>query len=149
VPIARILSQRQYDSITTAERQRIADSVKAATPKDTTKRDTTKVAPPPAPSLQAPPGRGRRPGAPAQSHVDTALVRKLLALRAVPTDRVVVILAQRLKPETRYVIDVRGATNLTGRKGGGQVVMLVPKPVPADTSHAPRRPPAPPAPPPP
>ncbi len=148
VPIARILSQRQYDSITTAERQRIADSVKAAAPKDTTKRDTAKVAPP---SVQAPAARGRRPGAqaPAQYHVDTALVRKLLALRAVPTDRVVVILAQRLKPETRYVIDVRGTTNLTGRKGGGQVVMLVPKPVPPDTSHAPRRPPVPPAPPPP
>ena len=150
VPIARILSQRQYDSITTAERQRLADSVKAA--------DTTKVAPRPqqAPPVQAQPGRGRRPGAqaPAQTHVDTALVRKLLALRAVPTDRVVVILAQRLKPATSRdgdssTVDVRGATNLTGRKGGGQVVMLVPKPVPADTSHAPRRTPVPPPPPPP
>jgi hypothetical protein len=57
---------------------------------------------------------------------------------------------ERLKPETRYVVRVTGATNLIGKKGDGDVGFTVPKPVApdstrrvrADTTHrAPRTPP--------
>ena len=82
-------------------------------------------------------GGGRTPPA---VHVDTALVRRLLAQRPIPTDKFVIRLARPLKPETRYVVGVRGATNLVGRKGDGDIGFTTPKPVVADTSkRAPRR----------
>jgi hypothetical protein len=74
--------------------------------------------------------------------VDTALVRRLLAQRPIPSDKIVITLAHALKPEARYVVRVAGATNLIGRKGDGDVSFSVPKPVaPADTTRRAPRPP--------
>jgi hypothetical protein len=44
-------------------------------------------------------------------------------------------MAQPLKAETRYVVRIEDATNLVGKKGGGQVSFSVPKPTPADTTR--------------
>jgi hypothetical protein len=93
-------------------------------------------APPPPPPPPPPAGRAR---APARAAVDTALVRALLGQRPVPTDKIVIRLAQPLQPETRYAVVVTGATNLIGKKGDGEIGFSTPKPVVADTTHrAPR-----------
>jgi hypothetical protein len=137
VPIDRILTQRQFDSLTTAAaavRQK-AESAAAAV------RDTAKGRPSAPPAPAAP--RAAAGLVPAKSPVDTTLVRQLLAERPVPSDRIVIRLVHPLKPETRYVVRITGATNLIGKKGDGDVGFTVPKPAaPADTTHrAPRTPP--------
>lgn len=150
VPIDRILTSRQFDSLTTAAdaARRKADSAAAAA-RDTTKRPRV---PPPPPAPPAPPpaprlGPGRTP---AKSYVDTTLVHKLLASRPVPSDKIVLRVAHPLKPETRYVVRITGATNLIGKKGDGDIGFTVPKPVAPDstrgaradtTRRAPRNPP--------
>jgi hypothetical protein len=131
VPIARVMSQRLYDSLATAARQK-ADSARAAA---AAARDTSRRLQPPPPPPQPPP----TPAQQKQPVVDTALVRRLLSLRPVPTDRMVVILGKPLKPETRYLIRVTDATNLIGKKGAGDVLLLVPKPVVRDTTNDARR----------
>jgi Big-like domain-containing protein len=125
VAIAGILTLQQYDSVTAAER-------KAAAKPDSTRPDT----------IARRDTVARPDSAKAVSPRDTTESRRLLAQRPVPFDKVVLRFAQPLKPETRYVIRVRGAVNLNGAMGDGQVVVLTPKPAPpakADTtSHAPR-----------
>jgi hypothetical protein len=149
VPIARILTSRQFDSLTTAAaaaRQK-ADSAAAAA-RDTTKRpamvhDTSgqlkihPTVPPGTPVPPAPPAAARaEPGrTPAKSYVDSALVRKLLATRPVPSDKIVIRVARPLKPETRYVVRITGATNLIGKKGDGDIGFTVPKPVVPDSTR--------------
>ena len=137
VALARILTQRQFDSLTSAARAK-ADS-EAAAKRDTVARDTIRgrppVPPPPPPSRVTPPGQK-----PPRQNVDTALVRQLLARRPVPSDKVVIKLVRPLKPTTRYVVRVQGATNLIGKKGDGDVSFTVPKPTPRDTSPEPRAP---------
>jgi hypothetical protein len=66
---------------------------------------------------------------------DTGEVKRLLAQRPVPSDKVVLRFAAPLKPETRYLITVTGATNLSGAKADGHAVVAVPKPQPADTTR--------------
>jgi hypothetical protein len=163
VPIDRILTQRVYDSLTTAAaaaRQR-ADSAAAAA-RDTTKRpaivhDTSgrpnihPTVPPGTPVPPAPPSpRQAAPSpTPKKSYVDTTLVRQLLAQRPIPSDRIVIRPVHPLKRETRYLVRVTGATNLIGKTGDGEIGFTVPKPVAPDTTHrAPARPSAPPQPPP-
>jgi hypothetical protein len=74
--------------------------------------------------------------------VDTTLVHQLLAQRPIPSDKIVIRLVHPLKPETRYVVRITGATNLIGKKGDGDVSFTVPKPAAPDTTHrAPRTPP--------
>ena len=125
VPIAAVLNQRQYDSLT-------AEARKADT---TARRDST-----PAPT--PPPQRGAPRADTTAARNDTAAVPRLLALRPVPFDKVVLRFGRPLKAETRFVIRVRGAVNLNGVAEDGQVVVLTPKPAPppkADTtSHAQR-----------
>jgi len=125
VAIAGILTPQQYDSLTAAER-------KAAAKPDSTRRDT----------IARRDTVARRDSAAAVSPRDTTEFRRLLARRPVPFDKLVLRFAQPLKPETRYVIRVRGALNLNGATGDGQVVVLTPKPAPPakpdTTSHAPR-----------
>lgn len=134
VAVAAALTPPQYDSVTAAAR-------KAAKP-DSTRRDTA----PPAPRVVAP----RDTTAPrdtSATRADTSELHRLLALRPVPFDKAVLRFATPLKPETRYVIRVRGAVNLNGATGDGQVVVLAPKPAPAkadSTSNAPRPTPRPP-----
>ena len=132
VPVKRTVSQRQYDSLAATVRAK-ADT-NAARDTSAGKRRVAPAPPPSAPAPAPPPqprGQPRRP----VLQVDTALVRRLLAQRPAPSDRIVVTVGRPLKPETRYVIRVQGATNLTGKKGDGQVVVLVPKPAPADTTR--------------
>jgi hypothetical protein len=66
--------------------------------------------------------------------VDTALVRQLLARRPVPTDKMVITVVSPLKPETRYAVQILGATNLIGKMGDGTVSFTVPKPTPRDST---------------
>ena len=100
---------------------------------------TAPVAPPPSPPPPPPPppppaARGRAKGT-ARPTVDTTLVRQLLAQRPVPSDKIVLQLASPLKPETRYMVRVQGATSLVGRKGGGDIAFTTPKPTPPDTTR--------------
>ena len=160
VPIDRVLTQRQYDSLTTAAaavRQK-ADSAAAAA-RDTTKgrpvmvHDTSarpNVHPPVPPGTPVPPAPPAPPQrapsrTPAKSYVDSTLVRQLLAQRPVPSDKIVIRLAHPLKPERRYVVRITGATNLIGKKGDGDVGFTVPKPVVADTTRRARPQPPPPS----
>jgi hypothetical protein len=143
VPISRILSQRQFDSLQTVARQKADSAAPAA--RDTTARDTTarpraRPAPPPAAPVQPSdrPTPSRREGQAVRQHADTALVRQLLARRRVPSDRLVLTLASPMKPETRYAVLIRGATNLIGRKGEGHLSFSAPKPAARDTTE--RRP---------
>lgn len=131
VAIASVLTQRQYDSLTAAARAK-ADSAAA---KDTAV-GRQRIQPPP---RREQPAQPQRP----DLQVDTSLVRRLLAQRPIPSDKIVLRFARALKPETRYVIRVRGATSLTGKKGDGQVVLLVPKPAVADTTRRAPQAPAP------
>ena len=139
VPVAAVLTKGEYDSLAAAQRVK----------RDTADTGAVERLAPPAPLPEAaavPP----RPGARVPVRVDTALVRRLLAERTVPTDRIVLRFARALKPETRYLIRVRGATNLNGATADGQIVLLVPKAAAADTTRrGPARPPQPPPPPPP
>ena len=129
VKVARILTQRQFDSLTSAARAK-ADS-EAAAKRDTLPRDTTRVPPPtPRPTAGRPDGRT----APRQ-RVDTALVRQLLARRPVPSDKLVINVAQPMKPDTRYAVQIQGATNLIGKQGEGIVSFTVPKPTPRDSTQ--------------
>ncbi len=155
VAIDKMLTQRQFDSLSTAARQKAEsaaaaarDTTRPAMVHDTSARPNIHPTVPPSPPQAAPsqPARGVAARAQARSPVDTALVRRLLAQRPIPSDKIVITLAHALKPEARYVVRVAGATNLIGRKGDGDVSFSVPKPVaPADTTRraprAPRNPP--------
>jgi Big-like domain-containing protein len=131
VAIARILTQRQFDSLTSAARAK-ADS--EAAKRDTVPRDTTRIRPPTPPPAPAPAGRPDGRPAPRQ-YVDTALVRQLLARRPVPSDKIVIRVVSPMKPDTRYAVQIQGATNLIGKKGDGIVSFSVPKPAPRDTTQ--------------
>ena len=166
--LAQVYTAREFDSVTTAERER-EDSLRQREDslrqlEDTTGRDTTQARAgrparpqihptvPPSPPPAPPAARGARPTAPKGPPVDTALVRRLLAMRPIPSDKFVIRMAKPLKPDARYVVRVVDATNLIGRKGSGEVSFSVPKPTPPDTTHrgpraAPGPPPPPPAPP--
>ena len=141
VTFTSALTPRQYDSVTAAAR-------KAAKP-DSARRDTTRARVPAAPvPARVDTARARVDSAAARP--DTSELHRLLAQRPAPFDKVVLRFAAPLKPETRYVIRVRGATNLNGAVGGdGQIVVLIPKPPPPaktdSTTNAPR--PSPPKPP--
>lgn len=155
VPIEQILTQRQFDSLTTAAAAARQKADSAAAARDTTKRpamvhDTaarpnihppvppgtpvTPAAPPPPPARagqrQATPSR-----TPAKSYVDSTLVRQLLAQRPIPSDKIVIKLGHPLKPDARYLVRVRRATNLIGKKGDGDIGFTVPKPVARDTTQ--------------
>jgi hypothetical protein len=142
VAVRELLTQRQFDSLQTVARQQ-ADSAAEA------RRDTTGAPqrvrpgppappPPPPPPPPAPPADRQAVRPSGRPPVDTLLVRQLLARRRIPTDKLVLKLVSPMKPETRYVVLVQGATNLIGRKGEGNVSFTVPKPTPRDTTR--RRP---------
>ena len=142
VALARIFTQRQYDSLERAARAK-ADS-EAAAARDTTARDTTTAARDTTARRPRPPAvrpSGRPADSTARQKVDTALVRQLLARRPVPSDKIVITLVNPMKPETRYVVRVQGATNLIGKQGEGDVSFTVPKPEVRDTTNDARRPP--------
>src|SRR6267142_2065170 len=139
VTVAQIFTQRQFDSLTTAARAK-ADSAAAHDTSQAPKiRPAAPPPPPPPPRPPAPRGAAGAARTPAKPPVDTALVRQLLARRPVPSDKIVVRLVRPMKPETRYVVRVEGATNLIGKKGEGLIGFAMPKAVVTDTTHrAPR-----------
>ncbi|MBI1967312.1 MAG: hypothetical protein HYS40_04930 [Gemmatimonadetes bacterium] len=58
-----------------------------------------------------------------------------------PSDKVVVRVAQPVTPGQKYLIRVLGATNLNGARSDGQAVLTVPappQPVARDTTRAPQ-----------
>ena len=140
VPVKTVLAQADYDSIR-AKAQAAADSLQRA--RDTTARkDTTaRRAPAGAPTPPArPPSRPRLPAPPSRAPagrdttatpVDTARIRQLLKQRPVPADRIVVQTATPLAPGAKYLVRVRGATNLNGATADAQGVLAVPTPKPA------------------
>ncbi len=123
-----------YDSLQ-ARARAIADSLRRA-------KDTTAHAPPAPPT---PPAVQRPPAAPSPRdtsafRLDTARVRKLLKQRPVPSDRLVVQTARPLAPGGKYLVRVRGATNLSGAAADAQGVLVAPVPKPArDTTKAPAK----------
>ena len=137
VATTQVLTQRQYDSLINAARAK-ADSAARAKGDTGAAPNIRRAVPPPAPP-QAARGPAAAARAPAKAPVDTALVRQLLARRPVPSDKIVIRLVRPMKPETRYVVRVAGATNLIGKKGDGLIGFAMPKPVVSDTTHhAPR-----------
>jgi hypothetical protein len=72
-----------------------------------------------------------------------------LSRRPVPYDRLVVQTVPVLTPGAKYLVRVRGATNLSGAAANGQAVLLVPipKPIARDTTKAKAKTPSPPKPP--
>jgi len=138
VAITAVLTQAVYDSLSARERA-VADSLRRAADttakRDTTHRDTTvagRGVPPSAAARRAPAAAGGTlaPG-------DTSAIKKLLAQRPVPTDRIVIRVAKPLTPSGRYFVRVRSLRNLNGVEGEAQAVLSVPKrPPPArDTTR--------------
>ena len=126
-----------YDSIQARVRA-AADSLRRAS-------DTTAHPGAPPAAAQRAPAAGRAPGAPSgldttRARPDTSRIRQLLRQRPAPSDRFVARAVTRLTPGAKYLVRVRGATNLTGAAADGQAVLQVPKPAPSpparDTTRA-------------
>ena len=142
VAVRALFASAQYDSLQ-AKARAAADSARRAADTAHARRDTTRAGPlPPGPPRPAGP---LRPGLPsgrdtAAARVDTTRVRQLLKQRPVPSDRLVVQTVKPLAPGGKYLVRVRGATNLNGATADAQGVLTVPvpKPAPRDTTRAPR-----------
>jgi hypothetical protein len=143
VQVRALFRPAQFDSIQARARavadslKRLQDSVKRlqdTTHRDTTaRRDTSRARPtrerPPTPSA-----RGGRPVTDTTAALDTARVKKLLAQRPVPYDRVVVQVAKPLAAGAKYLVRTH-STNLNGASADAQGVLVVPVPKPpADTT---------------
>ena len=134
VALHDVWTSARYDSIQ-ARARAVADSLKQLS--DTTHHagaspDTAHQAPRSGPALGQPRAKGLGPDT-GKLSIDTALIRTLLRTRPVPTDRYVARAAQPFTPGAKYLVRVRGATNLNGSKGNGQglLIMAPPKPPPA------------------
>ena len=126
VPLRAVWTSMQFDSIQARERS-IADSLRRA--RDTTargalKRDAAPVVPPKSGVVRPPTVKEDTNIA----RVDTARIRQLLHQRPVPTDRWVVRSGTILQPGEKFLVRVRGATNLSGVAADGQAVLTVPVP---------------------
>jgi len=140
VSIRAILNPRQYDSVTAAERSAVKPDTGAAARADSAAAGAPRAAGALRAAARGAPAAARDTAA----SLDSSEVRLLLAQRPAPFDQVVLRFPRPLTPETRYVIRVRSAVNLSGAAGDGQVVLLTPKPPePAKTDstrNAPRPP---------
>jgi hypothetical protein len=110
-----------------------ADSVARARPDSAARPPAARPAAPPVePRDQV---RGRAP-------VDSTLIRLALSRPAL-SDRLIVRLAEPLRPDTRYSVELGGVRNLLGVTGGGTAGFRTPvAPAPRDTTPAPTRAPA-------
>ena len=124
VPVRSVWTGTQFDSIQARERT-IADSLRRA--KDTTAHAALKGE-----AAPGSPGAGARRAIANQdtgaARVDTARIGALLRQRPVPTDRWVARAATALAPGGKYLVRVRGATNLNGVAADAQAVLTVPVP---------------------
>jgi hypothetical protein len=140
VSIGAILTPPQYDSLAAAERKAAKPDSGAARPDS-----AAAGAPRAAGALRAAASGASAAARDTVARRDTTEARRLLAQRPAPFDKLVLRFAGPLAPETRYLIRVHGAVNLTGAVGDGQAVVLTPKRVvPDTTSRAPRPTPPPP-----
>jgi hypothetical protein len=131
LPVAAVLSPLDFDSL--ARARRAAADTAAAGP-DSARADTAP------PRVRAPRDTARAAGAARDTAAtrDTSEVKRLLAQRPVPSDKLVLRFAAPLRPETRYLVRVTGATNLSGASADGQAVAVTPKPAaPPDTTRRP------------
>lgn len=154
VPVRAVLAPAQYDSLE-ARARAAADSLRRAG-----KPEGPAGAQAPAPAAQRAPAvagaQGARtdtakgavaPGAAGARRAaakgagappaDTSRIRRLLKQRPAPFDRLVVRTGQPLVPGAKYLIRVRGATNLNGAAADGQAVLTIPVPKPAIAPRAP------------
>ncbi len=145
VGVRALYRPAQFDSLQ-ARARAVADSIKRL--QDTTaRRDTSRArATPPSAAAQRAPAVAGVIGAPSRrdtstARVDTTRVRKLLAQRPVPYDRLVVQTTQSLTPRAKYLVRVRGAISLSGVAGDGVGVIEipVPKPLPGDSTRTNKR----------
>jgi hypothetical protein len=125
VPVRAVWTTMQFDSLQARERG-TADSLRRA--RDTTARGALKRdATPASPGVVG----ARQPMVKEDTgvaRVDTAHIRQLLRQRPVPTDRWVARAGTQLTPGGKYLVRVRGATNLNGVAADGQAVLAVPVP---------------------
>jgi hypothetical protein len=143
VAVAALVAAAQYDSIQ-ARARAVADSLRRLRD-SVARRDTARarVAPPP-PARRPVPAVGGAVPPPRRdtgaARVDTARIRMLLKQRPVPIDRLVVRVAAPLVPGAKYLVRIRGATNLNGAVANSQGVLTVPVPKPAtrDTTRVKR-----------
>jgi hypothetical protein len=135
VALSAVWDAVTFDSLRARE-QAAADSARRA------RGDTAAVVQPP--RREAFPGRRGVPAPPdtarglPQRAADTSRVRKLLAQRPVPVDRLVIRATRGLAPDSRYLLRVTGLRGLTGASDSSQQIFLTPKPAAADS--VPRRP---------
>jgi len=127
VGVRALYRPAQFDSLQ-ARARAVADSIKRL--RDTTaRRDTSRArATPPSAAAR------RAPRDTSTARVDTARVRKLLAQRPVPYDRLVVQTTRLLTPSAKYLVRVRGAISLSGVAGDGVGVIEIPVPKPLPDS---------------
>lgn len=143
-PVGALYPPAQFDSIRARARavgdslKRVADSLQRA--RDTTaRRDTARAGA----AAQRPPAIPQVSGARRDTtlaRADTGRIGKLLRQRPVPYDRLVVETTHVLAPGTKYLVRVRGATNLNGAVANAQGVLTVPvpKPAPRDSTKTPK-----------
>lgn len=146
VAVTAVLTVAQHDSLVARARAAVDSARKAAD--TTTNRDSTPPQAPaggPPPPAPRPPAAERAPaagGPPAAAAApDTSTVRRLLRERPVPSDKLVVRVAQPFEAGRKYLVRVLGATNLNGARTDGQAVLTLPaapKPAARDTIRAPR-----------
>jgi len=153
VAVRALYTPARFDSIQ-ARARAVEDSLKRL--RDTTaRRDTSRArrdtsharpTPPSAAAQRAPaaPGGVGRAARDTTVHLDTARVRKLLSERPVPYDRLVVQTVRPLAPGAKYLVRVRGATNLSGVAADAQGVLVVPVPKPPPTTDTTKARPKPP-----
>ncbi len=146
VRVVALFGAAQYDSLA-ARARALADSLRRARDTTAAHRDTARARAAPPPAAARPPVAGGGPRAPGRdttaTRIDTTRVHRLLLQRPVPTERLVVQAAAPLTPGAKYLVRVRGATNLNGAAADAQGVLVVPvppKPAARDTAKAKAKP---------
>jgi Bacterial Ig-like domain len=144
--VTALLGAARYDSLA-ARARAVADSLRRAHDTTQARRDTlrARAAPPPAGARAPVAGGGARPPRrdTTAARVDTTRTHRLLQQRPVPSERLVVQTAVALTPGAKYLVRVRGATNLNGATADAQGVLVVPvppKPAVRDTTKAKAKP---------
>jgi hypothetical protein len=126
VAVLALRTQQLDDTLQRKARER-ADSIKAAN--DTTvKKDTTAKAPAPAPVVPGP--QPLRPGQKAPS-AQMLQADSIIKTRPALNNRLVLRTVEPLKPDTKYIVELRGVRSVAGViTAETRQVLVVPKPPP-------------------